>query len=166
MTILYLIAGVLCTVGTVLIIGSLLPKERVVKRKRSYQISPESLFKIVTDNTNWQYRRDLKDLIMINNENGIETWDEISHDGTVIHFQTKETIPYSLYSFSMKSKLFNGYWTGEFNNNNQGGTIFTSTEHINIKNPFLRALSYLFFNIGKFMEEYQEDLHKKIKTIK
>ncbi len=44
-----------------------------------------------------------------------------------------------------------------------GKTPFTATEYIKMKNPILRTLSYIFFDIGKFMEVYQKDLAKKIK---
>ncbi len=92
----------------------------------------------------------------------MEIWDEISHDGTVIRFRTREKRSFVFYSFDMEAKLFTGYWTGEFASDGNGGTLFTATEYISIKNPFIKTLSYLFFDIGRLMDEYQEDLRNKI----
>lgn len=161
--IIYIIAGIVVVIILIFIIGLLLPKERVINRKGYFNVSPEILYGIVTNNNDWKYRRSLKNLVIHENKDGMEVWDEISHDGTVIRFQTKEKHPFSFYSFNMETKLFTGYWIGEFESDGNNGTIFTATEYICIKNPFIKTLSYLFFNIGKLMDEYQEDLQKKIK---
>jgi hypothetical protein len=157
--------GIAVLIILIFIIGLLLPKERIVSRKGHFNVSPEILYEIVTNNNDWKYRRSLKDLIIHSNEDGIEVWDEISHDGTIIRFQTKEKHPFSFYSFEMEAKLFEGYWTGEFEPDGNGGTVFTATEYIRIKNPFIKTLSYLFFNIGKLMDEYQDDLRKKVVAV-
>lgn len=158
MKILYITGGILAISILVFIIGLSLPAERVVSRKGYFNVPPEILYGIVTNNHDWQYRRSLKDLIILESENGMEVWKETTHDGTIIHFQTQKKLPCSFYSFNMETALFTGYWTGEFEADRQNGTIFTATEYIRIKNPFVKTLSYLFFDIGKLMEEYQEDL--------
>lgn len=158
----YVIGIIVSIVIVILIIGLLLPAERVVEKRGYFDVSPEILYGIVTNNTDWQYRKSLKDLIIHENKGGVEVWDEISHDGTIIRFKTREKSPFYFYSFDMDSKLFFGYWTGVFERDNKGGTIFTATEYIKVKNPFIKVLSYLFFDIEKLMDEYQKDLHKKI----
>lgn len=159
--IIYIIAAIAVIAILVFIIGLLLPKERIVSRKGYFNVSPEMLYEIVTNNNDWKYRRSLKELVIHESKDGMEVWDEISLDGTVIRFWTKEKRPFSFYSFHMEAKLFTGHWTGEFESDDNGGTIFTATEYIRVKNPFVKTLSYLFFNIGKLMDEYQEDLKKK-----
>lgn len=163
MIILYILGTISGIAILILLIGLFLPKERVVSRKGHFNTSPEELYNIVTNNRDWQYRSSLKDLTIINENNGYETWDETGKNGTVIRFQTKEKNPPSFYSFDMKSNIFTGYWTGRFQPDEEGKTIFTATEYIRIRNPFIKTLSYLFFNIGKLMDEYQNDLRKKIK---
>lgn len=158
----YIISILAGLILLIFIIGLILPAERVVSRTGHFSVSPEILYKTVTDNTNWQYRKSLKNLVIHESRNGIEVWDEISPDGTAIHFRTREKCPFSFYSFDMKSKLFTGRWTGEFEPHDKGGTLFTATEYITIKNPFIKTLSYLFFDIGKFMDEYQEDLKNEL----
>lgn len=162
MIVFYIIGGIVVLLVFIYVTGLLLPTERVVNRKGKFNVSPEILYNIVTDNAHWQYRSALKDLVILYTDiNGMEIWNEISHDGTVIHFQTREKRPYSFYSFDMETRMFTGYWTGEFEADSDGGTIFTATEHIRIRNPFVKILSYLFFDIGKLMDEYQHDLRKK-----
>lgn len=158
---LYIIGVIVSIIILVFIIGIFLPPERVVCRKGYFSVSPEILYKVVTDNNDWQYRRRLKDVVIVEDENGKEVWDETGHDGTVIRFRTKEKRPFSLYSFDMEAKLFSGYRTGEFEPGDKEGTIFTATEYIRMKNPFMKTLSYLFFDIGKLMGEYEEDLRVK-----
>ena len=158
----YIIGVIVSLIILIFFIGLFLPAERIVSRKGYFDTSPEILYKIVTNNNDWQYRKSLKDLVILENKDGIEVWDEINHDGTIIRFTTRKKYPFTFYSFDMDSKLFSGYWTGEFVPDNKGGTIFTATEYIKIKNPFVKTLSYLFFDIGKLMDEYQNDLRQKI----
>lgn len=162
MIILYILGVIAGTAILILLIGLLLPKERIVSRKGHFNASPEELYNMVTNNQDWQYRRSLKNLTILSEHNGLETWDETSKNGTVIRFQTKEKRPYSFYSFEMRSNIFTGYWTGHFQPDEQGKTIFTATEYIRIRNPFIKTLSYLFFNIGKLMDEYQNDLRERV----
>lgn len=164
--ILYIAIGLVSVVTLILIIGILLPAERVVSRKGHFDTTPQVLYEIVTGNQDWRYRSSLKELVILESKGGMELWEEISHDGSVIRFETKEKRPFSFYSFDMTAKLFNGYWSGEFQPNGKGGTIFTATEHIRVKNPFIKTLSYLFFDVGGLMDKYQQDLHKKVNTIK
>ncbi|MCD7898993.1 MAG: SRPBCC family protein [Bacteroides sp.] len=165
MVILYLLGGIIGIICLIFVIGLILPAERVVSRKGHLNVSPEILYGIVTNNNNWQYRTSLQDLIIIETAEGMETWHEITKDGTVIRFQTTEKRPYSFYSFDMETNMFTGYWTGEFEPDGVGGTLFTATEYIRVKNPFVKTLSYLFFDVGKLMEEYQDDLRKKVSSM-
>lgn len=158
----WIIGGLVCLVILIFLIGLLLPKERVVSRQSLFPVSPEVLYTIVTNNEDWKYRSDLKDLILIEKNGEHEVWDEITKDGAVIRFTTKEKNPHSFYSFEINSKLFSGYWTATFEPAENGETLFTATEYISVKNPFIKTLSYLFFDIGKLMDNYQNDLRKKI----
>lgn len=160
--ILIVIAGLLLAV---LAIGLLLPKERMVTRSAHFEVAPEVLYGIVTDNTDWQYRTGIKNLVIVDSLEGHETWKEYTPKGDVIRFRTREKRPYSFYSFDMESRRFKGYWTASFDPDGNGGTFFTATEYIEMKNPFVKTLAYLFFNLGKLMEQYQADLQAKVATL-
>lgn len=159
---LYIGGGIICAIILIFLIGLLLPKERVVTRSTVFDTTPETLYLIVTNNSDWKYRSGLKELNILERNGENEVWEEISENGNVISFRTKEKIPYSFYSFDMSSKLFDGYWCARFEERENGKTCFTATEHIRIKNLFIRTLSYPFFNIGKLMETYQQDIKKKL----
>lgn len=160
--IVYMIAGIAAVAVLIYTIGLLLPTERVVSRKGHFEVAPEVLYNIVTNNNDWKYRKGLKNLVILENKNSLEMWEETSHDGTVIRFQIKEKRPFTFYSFDMETNLFTGRWTGEFESDGNNGTLFTATEYIRVKNPIIKTLSYLFFDIGKLMDAYQEDLHHKV----
>jgi len=164
--VLYILGGIVLLLAIIYIVGIILPKERVVSIQSDFDVFPELFYRIVIDNTDWQYRTDLKELIIVERNSEMEIWDEVSKNGSIIRFKTKEKIPYSFYSFTMESNLFTGYWTADFKENSNGGTTFTATEYVRMKNPFTRALSYLLFDLAKFMEIYQTDLKTKIDSIK
>ena len=146
-----------------LISGLRLPKERIEQRTIKYKASTENVYETVVNNSDFRYRSDLKDLIIIDNNGGFQTWKEISQSGQSITFRATKKEPYSRYEFEIiEANGIKGYWIGEFNKTETNGTEFISTEHIVIENPMIRLLSYLFFDIGKFMENYQKDLAKKL----
>ena len=160
---LYITGSIAGIIVLIFIIGLLLPKERIVTRQSVYSVRPEILYSIVTNNEDWKYRTSLENLVIIERNGEFEVWDEITDNGVVIRFTTKEKIPHSFYSFKMDSKMFSGYWTALFEPVNNGETLFSATEYISIKSPFVKTLSYLFFDIGKLMDSYQNDLRNKIR---
>jgi len=165
MIVVYIAGGIVITVILVFIIGLLLPKGRIETMQSVFPVTPDILYSVVTNNEDWKYRFGLKDLIIIEREGEHEIWDEITRDGTIIRFIAKEKIPCSFYSFTMDSKIFSGYWTATFSPVSNGNTLFTATENISVKNPFLRTLSYLFFDIKKLMSDYQNDLMNKVRDL-
>lgn len=157
-----IILGIVCTILILVVISFILPKQRVVTKQSVYEVSPRTLYNIVTNNGNWTYRSDLSNLEIIEKQGETEVWEETDHKGNIIRFRTREKIPYSFYSFDMYSKIFTGYWTAHFEELPEGKSLFTATEYISVKNPLIKTLSYLFFDIGKFMQAYQEDLNKRV----
>ncbi|MBR0572618.1 MULTISPECIES: SRPBCC family protein [Pasteurellaceae] len=143
-------------------VGLLLPKKRVLTKKIIFDVPIEKVYNTVTNNADWKYRTDLDDLKIIDTNGDFQTWEEISN-GYTISFKTTKKIPYTFYSFEMNSKLFKGSWSAEFKKIENQKTLFSATENIEYKNPFIKALSYIFMNLDKYMETYQKDLLKKLK---
>jgi hypothetical protein len=158
---LYILLGIIFTLLIILIIGLLLPNKRTLTKQTIYDASIEKVYSVVTNNHNWKYRTSLDNLIIIETNGDFEIWDEISA-GNTIRFKTKEKKPYSFYSFEMENKLFKGYWFAEFEKIENGKTLFSTTESIEYKNPFIRVLAYIFMNLDKYMETYQEELRIKL----
>lgn len=160
--IIYITAIVICIGLIIWIIALILPKQRIKVCKSVYNTSSEKVFNIITNNNDWQYRSDLKELKILEKNDDFETWDEIAKNGNIIHFKTRKKIPFSYYAFDMESKIMKGFWEAEIKELDNGKTLFIATEYIKMKNLFLNVFSYLFFNIGRYMEKYQKDLGKKI----
>lgn len=156
---LIVVVGIICLV---FVAGMILPAERKGVQQCNFNASPEKVFKVITNNADYAYRSDVREIVIQQDEDGKEVWDEISKSGAVIRFKTIRKEPYSLYEFEMTGNGFTGVWTGKLSETGTGGTLYTSTETIRIRNPFMRILSYLFFNIDKFMQTYQNDLRVKL----
>ena len=146
----------------IVLIGWILPKERTFTQQTIFNEQPKIVYEIVTNNNDWKYRSDVKNLIITNNENGIETWTEIAQNGSSIHFKTIEKKCYSYYSFEMKNSIMTGNWEAEFREVDNNQTLFIATEKIKISNPVFRIISYLLFDVEKLMKIYQNDLKNKI----
>lgn len=160
---LYLVIIIISLILLLYIIGLFLPKERSEQRTILYKASPQTVYDVVINNRDFSYRSDLKDLKIIDDNAGFQTWKEISKSGQEITFRATRKEPYLRYEFEIvEAKGFKGYWIGEFNKTEVDGTEFISTEHIVIENPMMRSLSYLFFDLGKFMDSYQKDLANKL----
>lgn len=148
------------------VIGLCLPRERIVRSEATIDASPEIVYKVLIDNDNWKYRTSLAELQIVQRNGDIEEWIETSKDGAIIHFMTKEKRPYSFYSFGMESKLFKGYWTAEIQKLDDNKTHFIATEYVEMKNPIVKVLSYLFFDLKSLMVVYQNDLITEIERRK
>jgi len=163
--ILFVLAGIVSLVLLIGIIGLLLPRERKVSCQTTFEASPETVYKVVTNNEDYSYRRDIKEINILKKDGEEEEWEEVGYNGTVIHFKTKDKVPFTFYSFDMKGELFTGFWTATFEETENGGTRFTAKENIRIRNPYLKILSYPFFRLGHFMENYQTDLRARLKEL-
>lgn len=165
MTILiYILVSLVALVLLIGIVGLILPKERSLTKQVVYNAPVKQVFEVVTNNKDWKHRRDLKDLKITSEKDGLEVWEETSKDGSIIKFETSRKEPYNYYSFSMKSNIMYGHWEATFEEISTNKTLFTATEHITIQNPFIRTLSYLFFDINKLMQNYQDDIKHKLES--
>ena len=134
-------------VALICIVGLLLPNERTATSECYYNASPEKVYNALTNNADC-YRSDLEKVVIIEENDGIEVWDEIAKNGSVIRFRTANKQPYSLYEFDIiRGTDSPGRLEGELKSTSTGGTHFTSTETIRIKT--IKLFSYLFFDPEK-----------------
>ena len=159
----YILLGVAFVLLIILIVGLILPKIRTLTKQAVYNASIETVYNIVTNNRDWEYRTSLDDLKIVETNGEYEIWDEIS-GGIAIRFKTKEKRPFSFYSFEMDCKFFQGEWFAEFETVDNGKTRLTATETIEYKNPFIRVIGYAFMNLDKYMETYQNELRNKLEN--
>ncbi|APY12838.1 hypothetical protein BWZ22_11340 [Seonamhaeicola sp. S2-3] len=141
----------------------MLPNERKAERTAIFSTSPESIFNLITDNRNWKWRSNLKEVQILESAGDNEIFKEIQKKGQAITFKVKSKIPYSRYEIEIiEANGFTGYWTGTLEETDNGGTELTFTEYATIKNPFIKVLSYLFFDLGSTIDQYLGDIAKAI----
>lgn len=124
-----------------------------------FSVDIDTVWNTVTDNENYEWRSDLSKIEIINNDEFIEYTGEGYQ--TQFHITMKE--PNKRYEFDMENKNFSGHWVGIFTELDHGETQIDFTEELNIRNPIMEILSYLFMNLKKMQEQYINDLRKALK---
>ncbi|OOF70887.1 polyketide cyclase [Rodentibacter caecimuris] len=115
----------------------------------------------MTDNQNWQYRTSLEHLKILSREGENEVWQETTN-GITILFKTREKRPFEYYAFDISSQFFTGEWNVQLTPIHKYQTRFVATESLTFPNPFIRVLSYLFMDLEKFMQTYEDELRTKL----
>lgn len=101
----YVLSIIVFIILTVFIVGLFLPKQRILTKETVYDASIETVYNSVTNNSDWEYRKSLDSLRIIESKNDFEIWEELSK-GLTIRFETKEKRPYTFYSFKMDCIFF------------------------------------------------------------
>ncbi len=159
----YILLGLAILILIILVIGLLLPQERSATLSTQYKASPEEVYKALINNEDYGYRTDLAEIVILEKNGDFEVWDEISTTGNRIRFRTTLKDPYSRYEFDIiEANGFTGRWAAQLSEDGNGGTLYTSTETVRIRNPFIKVMSYLFMDLTKFMHTFQEDLRRKV----
>lgn len=136
-------------------------RKRVSTITEIFNSKIEDVWDTVTDNKNWQWRSDLKDLKLLSDKEFIE----ISKGGFEIHFIITKKEKYKVYAFDMHSKAFYGKWTGDFEKLSDGRTKITFTESLVYKNLLYKVFASLFINLKTLQNIYMQDLKKKLGEI-
>lgn len=118
----------------------------------------KKIWDIVTDNSNTSWRSDLSKVEVLNDKEFVEY--TTKGVGTKFKIEAKE--PYKLYQFSFGNDNMRGNWYGRFNSLEENVTRLEFVEEIQIKNPVIELLSYIFFPIKKMQKRYMEDLKKAV----
>jgi hypothetical protein len=147
-----------------IIIGLILPKQRKAERIAEFNAAPEQIWKVVTDVASQAtWRTSLTKVEMTGNIPNHETWIEYPQKGPAIYFKTVVKTAPSRFEFEMTDiKTWKGYWVGEFIPLPNHKTRLILTERSEIGNPFIRVLSYLFFDLGATMDHYLNELAAKL----
>lgn len=120
----------------------------------------ELLWDIVTDNTKTEWRSDLSRVEVLNDNE----FTEYTTKGIATKFRitAKDSLKY--YEFSFGNENMSGKWYGKFQQIDKNTTRLEFTEEIQMKNPVIELLSYLFFPLKKIQKIYMEDLQKEAKN--
>lgn len=118
----------------------------------------EKVWEIVTNNEDWSWRSDISKLEVIDKDTFVEYYP----NGNSTEFVISKKDKCKTYEFKMSNKMFNGMWVGNFYQTKSGGTKIVFIEYINIPNPVINALSYLFMNLKGMQRKYIKDLKIKL----
>lgn len=120
----------------------------------------ELLWNIVTDNTKTEWRSDLSKVEVI----GDDEFVEYTTKGIATKFRITAKDDLQYYEFSFGNENMSGVWRGRFKEIDKNLTRLEFTEEIQVKNPVMELLSYLFFPIKKIQKKYMEDLKKEAES--
>lgn len=134
-------------------------KPRVSEITAYFESDIKSVWEVVTNNLDYSWRSDIDHIESLPNK---KEWIEYTSDGKETKFTVTKKNKYMEYEFNMENKMFTGYWTGYFSENESGGTKVVFTENIFIKNPIIHYISYLVWDLKKIQNTYILDLKKKL----
>jgi len=132
-------------------------KSYLISTRTDFIDAPIALvYSIVTDNRNFQWREEVKNIELL--ENGfIEYYKAGGHT----LFNNIRKIENEYYAFTMQHRLFFGEWEGRFESY-KGGTKICFQEKIHIKNFFLRFIAPFFWNLKRVQQNYIIALKVKV----
>ncbi len=134
-------------------------KERVSEVTAYFKSDIKSVWDVVTNNEDYNWRSDIK---KIETTAGGTQWKEYYDDKKYTKFTLIEKVKYIRYIFKMENDMFTGHFKGHFYHDNKVGTKVVFTENILIKNPIVRIISHLFWNLEKVQQTYVRDLKTKL----
>ena len=134
-------------------------KARKSEITATFKSDIKTVWNVVTNTSDYKWRSDIEKVNIIDNGNAFV---EYTPNGICTKFIITKKHSYNRYEFNMENKNFTGFWIGNFSKTEKGGTKIVFTENIFIKNPFIRALSYLFMDLKKIQNTYILDLKRKL----
>ncbi|MGY3765402.1 polyketide cyclase [Vagococcus vulneris] len=132
--------------------------KRVSKIEWEMGSNIKKVWETVTNLDDCDWRSDLSKIEKINEQKFIEHFK--SGGQTTFVITDKEFC--KKYCFDMENKFFIGTWTGIFIKLDTQKTKLIFSEELNIKNPFIWALSFLVMNLKRIQKEYMQDLERKL----
>lgn len=136
-----------------------MPKIRVSEITAYFKSDVKTVWNVVTNNVDYKWRSDIMKIEVYPDGNH---WLEYYNEKTYTKFTLVEKVENNKYVFDLENKMFIGHWTGYFSPTETGGTKVIFTENILIKNPIIRMMSHLFWDLEKIQKTYLADLKIKL----
>lgn len=161
MTILfYILITFIVLISLLLLVGLILPKNRIAKRVVNFSSDIQTVWDVITNNEDYDWRSDVSKIEILDNG---DSWIEYSSkDNSIISFKVSKKNIAKEYCFSMENPIFTGQFESKFESSSPSGARIEFIESISIKNPLIKPLSYLFFNVQAFQDKYISDLKSKL----
>lgn len=156
------VVGILGGLATLLFVfGLFLPQAYSVTREVTIKAPRVKVWGIITDYASQaQWRKSLHRVEILDATNGKEKWREFPHRGPAISFEVVSSRAPELLNIRFSGGA-HGTWQGELTETGNG-TLLRFTERVEIRNPLLRAISAVLFDLGKFAEMYATELKARV----
>lgn len=116
-----------------------------------------TVYAVVTDLVDTTWRSDLTKTEVIPNG-----FIEHTTGGAVIEFHITNRKPDQQYEFQMKTKFYDGVWSGTFRSIQPHQTEIEFTQKIDIHNPIMYLLSYIMLRLNAYQKQYVKDLKAEV----
>lgn len=163
LSVLALIALVVCFVMLLVTVGLLTPKSHVVTKTLKLKQKPEIIWQTIKDFQNQpSWRSELQTVERMPDHNGKEMWKEIYKNGDELLLETSEDISQQclIRTIADKSLPFSGTWEMTVRTEAEGSSL-TITERGEIPNPFFRGIVKMFFGYEETVIHFETELAKK-----
>ena len=155
---------IVALIATVLLIGSLLPKQHSATRAASFHQPPETIWSAITDYSKFpEWRKSVTRVEALPSANGNPSWREFDKYDHSLPFEIDESKPPQrlVTRIADPNLPFGGTWTYELTPQADGSTMLRITENGEIRNIFFRFVSRFLMGYTKTMEDYLNALGQK-----
>jgi len=159
-----ILAVSIITVGLMAVVGMTVKKQHVVSRLVRTNQPPEIVWATIIDfSSQASWRKDLKAITHIGQQDGKSVWLEEYQDGMAIPLETTiaDSPRFLIRTITDPNLPFRGNWEYKITSLPNGGSILRITEYGEIKNPVFRFLGHYVFNQAETIETYLKNFVSK-----
>ncbi|MBA3557602.1 MAG: SRPBCC family protein [Gemmatimonadaceae bacterium] len=159
-------AGLLATIiGSVVVIGWLLPQNHVTARSVEYRAPMDTVWKLITDIASMPgWRTDLARVEILPPLGQQFAWRETSGGGDVLTFVRAEARPSTFLRTTILDEggPFGGEWVHDLRQDEKGGMTLTITERGWVRNPLFRFVSQIVIGHNATIDAYLSALGDRL----
>lgn len=137
---------------------NVLKKENISRYTINVNSDIFEVWDAITNNEDWQWRSDLKDVRI----DDIYNYVEYKKNGDVVNIEVVKSLVQDEYAVKFHSSKYKGLWKCNFFSERNGNTRLEITQSIIIKNPIKNLFANIFLNINDDEKQFELDLKNKL----
>lgn len=155
------VAGIVCLVILVVVIGALLPQKHKASRTVTLHQPAETVWNLISGPPTW--RPDVASYQALPPQNGNRMWRETGKNNQTITYEAVESVPPRrlVTRIADKTLPFGGTWTYEISPADNACTL-TITEDGEVYNPIFRFVSRFIMGQTATIDNYIKALNAKL----
>ena len=145
------------------IVGEILPKNRILMRCVYIKQAPEEIFKLIIDKEHYAWRSNVKQVRIIKGDGNSpgSKFKEVIKSGLSVEFEVYKCIPNKKYELVTKNFGLESYWKVNLKKYERGTKLFITKETY-IENPIIRVFYYIFSNFRTAIDYYADDIMNEV----